>query len=297
MRITKKFAGSNGIGKQIFSPAIETEKTLEMRKTLEREIDELEKRFFKKIDSSLAQQTLISPRKSVATTASSNGYRVAFPFERASSFTSYSNFLKFVDDNKTPSTSISTTIAASSTALEKSPNILPTPQSQNITPAPKPVITDKRTSAKPFPQPSSKSESAYVDEAYRVHGFEGSREETVNRTPPPSKTAFVSAPVTSKRGKEDKMHINKKYHVAKTEVPPAASNTKSESMAIDPSIDLHASALLLDFFRAARDKEYSLEKTSNRKRERVYVDHNYRVINADVQDLKRPKAVLNGGIA
>ena len=296
MRITKKFAGSNGIGKQIFSPTIETEKTLEMRMTLEREIEELEKRFFKKIDSSLAQQALISPKRSAAISTSYNGYRVAMPIERASSsFTSYSSFLKFIDDKKTQATSISTTVAASAPASEKSPNLL-LAQSQIITPVQKLAVNDKRPIVKPLAQLSSKSESAYVDEAYRVHGFELSRREHNKLTPPPLKTASMSAQSASDENKEDKVYINKKYHVARTEAHPVLNSMKKESMAIDPSIDLHASALLLDFFRAARDKEYSNEKTISGKRERVHVDPNYRVINADIQDLKRSKTVINGAV-
>ena len=83
MRITKKFAGSNGIGKQIFSPSPETEKTVEVRKALEREILELEERFLKRIDYSMASNPL---SLGGTTTLGIHGdfapfslYRVSFP--------------------------------------------------------------------------------------------------------------------------------------------------------------------------------------------------------------------------
>lgn len=51
MRITKKFAGSNGIGKQVFCQCVPTEKTAELKKRLFREIDELERIFLNKVEA------------------------------------------------------------------------------------------------------------------------------------------------------------------------------------------------------------------------------------------------------
>ena len=297
MRITKKFAGSNGIGKQIFSPTIETEKTLVMRKTLEREIEELEKRFFKKIDSSLAQHALISPRKSIATMPSDLGYRVMMPSERADSITNYASFLRFIDDRKTKASTTSTTIIPAVKALDNSPDILTPLQFQNIAPVSKSLVSDKRPITMTIAQPTLNFKAAYVDTAYRVHGFEAFKADAAKWSPPPSKAAYVSAPAPTQLEKVNKVDIKTRYLVTKTEEPPVASSIKNESMGIDPSIDLHASTLLLDFFRAARDKEYAVDKTSIGKRDRVYVDHRYHVVDSDIQDLKRTKTAINGGFA
>lgn len=52
MRITKKFAGSNGIGKQVFSPCTVSEKSNDVRRALFAELDSLERVFLQKVESS-----------------------------------------------------------------------------------------------------------------------------------------------------------------------------------------------------------------------------------------------------
>ena len=52
MRITKKFAGSNGIGKQVFSPCAVSDKSNDVRRALFAELDALERVFLQKVESS-----------------------------------------------------------------------------------------------------------------------------------------------------------------------------------------------------------------------------------------------------
>ena len=290
MRITKKFAGSNGIGKQIFSPTIETEKTLEVRRTLEREIEELEKRFFKRIDYSLTQPPLIGQRRSFPSEAITNGYRVALPMDDEDSFPlDYAGLLSFYSSRKVAATAPS---GGNGTSLPS----LPAVASDNIATIPR-TLSQTNFNAKPsstiVKQPP-KPEPGYIDEAYRVHGFEVIKKEPVRRMPPSPKEAIPALPVTFQREKEkEKVYVNKKYHVAKTEFKQALPNghgvINHGTITVDPSIDLHASALLLDFFRAARDKEYSEDSDSNGKRGGVYIDNNYRVCQASSQPFKRLK--------
>ena len=51
MRITKKFAGSNGIGKQVFNPCAVSDKSNDVRKALFAELDALERVFLQKVES------------------------------------------------------------------------------------------------------------------------------------------------------------------------------------------------------------------------------------------------------
>jgi hypothetical protein len=51
MRITKKFAGSNGIGKQVFSPCTSSDKSNDAKKKLFTEITHLERIFLNKVQS------------------------------------------------------------------------------------------------------------------------------------------------------------------------------------------------------------------------------------------------------
>ena len=289
MRITKKFAGSNGIGKQIFSPTIETEKTLEVRKTLEREIEELEKRFFKRIDYSLTQPAVLGTRKGSPPEINPNGYRIAFPSDEDDNLLDYSSLLSLYNSRKaTPTSSPAPPAIISTTNISVASDIglaVPRLPPQVIGIASKPSSGNLK--------PPIKTEPAYIDEAYRIHGFEAPKKESVRRMFPPAKEMTTAPPLVSQKEKDkDKVHINKKYHVAKTEAPPASSNVKSSSatLTVDPSIDLHASALLLDFFRAARDKEYS-DSESNGKRGGVYIDNNYRVSEASSQAYKRFKSM------
>ena len=290
MRITKKFAGSNGIGKQIFSPTIETEKTLEVRKTLEREIEELEKRFFKRIDYALAQPAVLAARRGSASETVPHGYRIAFPADNEDAEPlDYSSLLNLYTGRKATPAS-----PAATTATSPSTNISIVNELSTAVPRLPPQVDGiaSKPSSGIF-KPLVKPEPAYIDESYRVHGFEALKKESVKRVLSPAKEIVVAPPPVYQREKDkDKVHINKKYHVAKTEVPPAPSNTKSTSatLTVDPSIDLHASALLLDFFRAARDKEYS-DSESNGKRGGVYIDNNYRVSEASSQAPKRFKSM------
>ena len=293
MRITKKFAGSNGIGKQVFSPTIETEKTLEMRRTLEREIEELEKRFFKRIDNSLVQQALLTPKRSFSSVPGLSDYRVALPSERADPFfTNYKSLLNFVNNKKTIANVDSTVVSSAAATLEKSKPSVQSVHSQNVVPVSKPGSGNK-----PPVKTLKKPEPGFIDEAYRVHGFEVSRNVISKNLPLSPKDKIVSPVMLTQREKEKgKVHVNKKYHVASAEsqVAPSTGNKGFGTMAIDPSIDLHASALLLDFFRAARDKESYSEENSNGKREGVHVDDNYRILDDDVHEVKRKKMVSTG---
>jgi hypothetical protein len=51
MRITKKFAGSNGIGKQVFSPCLFTERSNEVKRALFSDMESLEKVFLQKVEA------------------------------------------------------------------------------------------------------------------------------------------------------------------------------------------------------------------------------------------------------
>jgi hypothetical protein len=328
MRITKKFAGSNGIGKQIFSPTLQSDQSLGVQKSLSKEIEELEKRFLKRIDYSLATQGPQFERRSFSIDfPTSNGYRIASPGENEEC-TSYTSLLEWHVNKKNapaPTSSIhviaevpspTVSMPALTPLFSESQRYIP-PRSTEIAP----MSFPKRVSSG---QSLSKLEGGYVNEAYRVQGFEALKKDSrkepkqrVEKFTAQNQQMFTSAP-------KDKTVINKKYHVAikgGNGLPPALAaptNTNRFSMPsmnrpftnqshsssapqgraipIDPSMDLHASALLLDFFRAARDKEAheSDSDDSSLKQEQdlgVFVDKNYHVLDTAAQDFKRLRTV------
>jgi hypothetical protein len=291
MRITKKFAGSNGIGKQIFSPTLETEKSLEVRYALQRDIEDLERRFFKRIDYNLASQppnTIPSQVRNIpsvpsGTYTTSSGYRIVLPGDTNERVPlDYAQILSFHFSSKPMTTHHVIPMTES----------VPTPKTTlNHVASTKSVSNSQQQSGK-----STKLEpGCYVNEAYRVHGFEPrKREPTKKRSSeePARKKAPESLPTVAGVPKE-KAYVNKKYHVAKTEFKPSKKN--SAISAVDPSMDLHASALLLDFFRAARDKEVSDNESddSSTKRDQVYIDPSYSLggDEVDTQEYKKLKTV------
>ena len=245
MRITKKFAGSNGIGKQIFSPSPETEKTVEVRKALEREILELEERFLKRIDYSMASNPL---SLGGTTTLGINGdfapfshYRVSFPSPtpQPPPFASNKDLIESVNVKRTTA------------AIDSADNTASYTQKISSLIKSQAVLNSHREVESPV----------YVDENYRVHGFQpvfvkkdaakvevqASFKEKIPFKPKPEiklegSAAFVKQPKLPKPPKEPKE-------------PKAAKQLLSLKAKSDPIQDLQASALLLDFFRSAREKE------------------------------------------
>ena len=244
MRITKKFAGSNGIGKQIFAASPETEKTVEVRRAIMQEIGELEQRFRKRIDYSMAAAPLSlssfgnldgGPVEPVCF----NSYRVHIPNDDVPPpFASNAELVKFLN-------------------LRKDVFSVAEPRGGQVQSEP---LYSVASQMKRLLKPEVDS-PVYVDENYRVHGFQpvfvkkeaakvevqANFKERVPFKPKPEiklegSAAFVKQPKLPKPPKEPKE-------------PKAAMQPSSLKAKSDPIQDLQASALLLDFFRSAMMKE------------------------------------------
>jgi hypothetical protein len=247
MRITKKFAGSNGIGKQIFSPSIDVPNLLEVRRDLESELEGLGRRFFKRIDYALSfnQMTTIS-----GDDREINGYRVVLYSDKSDPPLTYSELLVYINQKKVFAAQATDVQAITDkVSLMDVPILAPTALI-----IAKAVVAKVSASTKALSTSKVSSEKGYINDAYRIAGFEHLVQ----------KVAIVTKSVLS-QPKKDRYNIGssgllpKKQGLKKSSSFEANAGNKDKTNSIDPSIDLQASALLLDFFRAAQTKEISEE--------------------------------------
>lgn len=276
MRITKKFAGSNGIGKQIFQPSMETEKVLEVRKYLERDIDELEKRFFARIDSAIMASAgayqMPPPLRTHSNDALSamgltSGYRVVLPSENRFELKSYAEFLEQIALTKADSSIIS-----------------PVPSIETSLPAHVPIAPKYLAAPAIINAPVPvKEERCYINAGYRVHGFDIKKE-------PPVRKEHVPLVSTNKR-KAEGGEKQPRAKAAPKQGGSTATRKPKVPKAKSSTLDLHASALLMDFFRAAHDKEGSSGDSSDDADgqpsiNRMINDDNYRVVIPEVKSVQ-----------
>jgi hypothetical protein len=231
MRITKKFAGSNGIGKQIFSPSLDVENLEEVRKSIQLELEDLERKFFKRIDYSMSanpvgSRPLISSEE---ISVQSQGYRIALPSETANVVPmSYSEVLSFISNKKTE------------VKIETISTIAPSLKIPTLT-LNGPIAVPKQSSVK-----QQIADVGYVNDKYRIVGFEYLKKDVSIKPEPALKKEKLSIIGNSSL-------LAKKP--ASKSVSAKAAKASEKKLQMDPTLDLQASALLLDFFRSAQSKE------------------------------------------
>lgn len=262
MRITKKFAGSNGIGKQTFTPTLETERAMEVRMSLERDIVELEQKFIARIESiipnssqSNQQRTQSSfPRtSSEASLLHMHGYRIAVPghgMMTKEPHSAYNDLLSYV------------TLQRSSNPFEMKSHLVPpttAPHIPRMTPSA--VLASKLVETAKLPKQDDLIDHVFVDDKYRIEGI----------IPVKFTQTFP------KKAKELVKKIEKTVRKPNKPLFAGVSSLSRASIAQQPGIavDLQASALLLDFFRTAREKEE--EDSADDLQSRTKVDSSYSI--------------------
>lgn len=257
MRITKKFAGSNGIGKQIFSPtSIQRERG---PLPIQLEIDELERRFFQRIEYTLSAgiNEIEFPQQPVpvvhakkkrqaasvlesdhATKIEISGYHVAVPsLNNNEILLTYADIIRLM-----AKTVVSTAPSALIDARSTEPAAAPVSRKYN-----------SLSGAASKLQKAGEKGRGYVDKNYRVAGFEHLAENEALGALDTS----APKPKTKRRSKaaESKELFLQNAHAAAVKGKESMAICGGTSTVVSGSaFDLQASSLLLDFFHSAREK-------------------------------------------